>query len=46
MTDEHIRRLLASGYSEDAKVECVVAVVAAGMERLCAVERLLQDCRP
>ncbi|MDQ3764026.1 MAG: hypothetical protein M3460_21220 [Actinomycetota bacterium] len=44
VTDEHIRRLLASGYSEDAVFECVVAAaVGAGLQRLRAVERLLQD---
>lgn len=47
VTDEHIQRLLASGYSEDAVFECVVAAaVGAGLERLRVVERVLQDCPP
>ncbi|HEX8934743.1 MAG TPA: hypothetical protein VF788_11250 [Pseudonocardiaceae bacterium] len=47
VTDEQIRRLLVSGHSADAVFECVVAAAAgAGLERLRAVERLLQDCPP
>ncbi len=47
VTDEHVRRLLVSGYSADAVFECVVAAaVGAGLERLRAVERLLQDRPP
>lgn len=47
VTDEHIRRLLGSGHSADAVFECVVAAAAgAGLQRLRAVERLLQDCLP
>lgn len=47
VTDEYIQRLLASGHSEDAVFECVVAAaVGAGSKRLRAVERLLQDCPP
>lgn len=46
VTDGHIRRLLASGYSEDVVFECVVAAaVGAGTQRLRAVERLLASCR-
>lgn len=46
VTDEHVRRLLACGYSEDVLFECVVAAaVGAGSERLRAVERLLQERR-
>lgn len=44
VTDEYIRRLLVSGYSEDEVFECVVAAaVGAGSQRLRAVERLLDD---
>ncbi|MGH3693515.1 MAG: hypothetical protein ACRDRX_05875 [Pseudonocardiaceae bacterium] len=47
VTDEHIRRLLVSGYSADAVFECVVATaVGAGLKRLHAVERLLRDRPP
>ncbi|HET9116703.1 MAG TPA: hypothetical protein VFN75_01255 [Pseudonocardiaceae bacterium] len=47
VTDEHIRRLLVSGHSADAVFECVVAAAAgAGLERLRAVEQLLQDSPP
>lgn len=47
VTDGHIRRLLVSGYSSDAVFECVVAAaVGAGLQRLRAVERLLQDRPP
>jgi hypothetical protein len=47
VTDEHVRRLLASGHSADEVFECVVAAaVAAGLARLRAVEQLLQDCPP
>lgn len=46
VTDGLIRRLLASGYSEDVVFECVVAAaVGAGSQRLRAVERLLATCR-
>lgn len=46
VTDEHVRRLLVSGYSEDMVFECVVAAaVGAGSSRLRAVERALEDCR-
>ena len=46
VTDELIRRLLVSGYSEDVVFECVVAAaVGAGSRRLHAVERLLVNSR-
>jgi hypothetical protein len=47
VTDEHIRRLLIAGHSADAVFECVIAAATgAGLVRLRAVERLLQDCPP
>ena len=46
VTDGHIRRLLAAGHSADEVFECVVAAPSVRGCNGCAVERLLQDCRP
>ena len=46
VTDGHIRRLLAAGHSADEVFECLLAAPSVRGCNSCAVERLLQDCRP